>query len=104
MWEMVQTREWKYVRWRSLRLDNAPAREELYHLPTDPREQCNRAEDPAVAQSIAHLRDTATRIMLNTPTGQIRWAPILADRSEPSDCSGIAPFFPRSQNPLPRDP
>ena len=102
MWEMAQTDEWKYVRWRTLRLDNTPPREELYHLPTDPGEQLNVAGNPGAAQVLAWLRDTVTRLMFNTPAGQVRWAPILADASRPADCPGIAPFFPRRQEPLPR--
>jgi hypothetical protein len=50
---MIRTPEWKCVR----RHDHGP--DELYHLPTDPGERCNRAADPAFS---GVMRELSTRL------------------------------------------
>lgn len=46
---MVRDRQWKYIY-------NATAEDELYHLPSDPGELLNRAEDPRCRQDLQRLR------------------------------------------------
>lgn len=48
--EALVTDEWKYVRWPDY------DREQLFHLPTDPREENDRIADPAAAAVLEHLR------------------------------------------------
>ena len=52
----VRTREWSYT--------FAPhGGEELYHLPADPDERCNRAADPAAATGLRGMRARLARWM-----------------------------------------
>ncbi len=52
----VKERDWSYIR----REDNA--HEELFHLPRDPNEQSNRAEDPGARTTLQHMRATLDRL------------------------------------------
>lgn len=97
LWEMIQTAEWKHVRWRSASSDFEAPREDLYHLPTDAEEITNLIDDPRHSAAAQYCRDRRDWILNRTVAGQRRWAPILADEGMRGDYPGIAPIFPRVQ-------
>lgn len=82
-WRVIQTQEWKYLRFVHTR-DSSPSdfsREELYYLPQDPDELKDRAADPACASVLADLRNKLDFVLSTTPPAQTSWAPLEEWRS-----------------------
>jgi len=77
-WQMVQTDEWKYIRY----LDWAKQvgkQESLFSVIEDPRELDDRAEDPSMAGTLAGLREQLDSLLDETPPAQLQWAPYGGD-------------------------
>jgi arylsulfatase A-like enzyme len=64
----VKEQDWSYIR------REGNAHEELFHLPRDPKEQRNLADDPAAQSTLQHMRATLDRL-----TG----GPLLPERFNP---------------------
>ncbi len=80
-WQMIQTPQWKYIRYLNRTPDDA-VREELYDVVRDPTEQQNRANDPECASLMMEMRERRTRVMDATPPAQTRWAPYRGSTGE----------------------
>jgi choline-sulfatase len=74
VWQMVQTEDWKYVRYLN-QSPEASAGEELYHLAADPGEQQDLSAEVAHAAILAELREQRDRILDASPPAQTGWAP-----------------------------
>lgn len=74
LWELVQTDQWKYVRFLP-RTDDAGLTERLYNVVEDPCELHDRATDSACQSVLTELRAARTHIMDWTPSAQLQWAP-----------------------------
>lgn len=73
-WQMVQTDEWKYIRY----LDWAKQvgnPESLYSVVEDPDELDDRADDPSLGETLAGLRAQLRSLLDATPPAQLQWAP-----------------------------
>ncbi|NMB12804.1 MAG: sulfatase-like hydrolase/transferase [Firmicutes bacterium] len=95
MWEMIQTREWKYIRYRPFGPQYCPSREELYYLPDDQDEVVNVIARKENKPILDWCRTRREWVVSSTPTAQIRWAPVIADQGIGGSYQGIAPYFPR---------
>ncbi len=73
-WQLLQSAQWKYIRYLSARVDE-PRREELFDLHADPEEQHNLANQPHVQAVLGQMREARTAILDATPPAQTRWAP-----------------------------
>ncbi len=72
-WQMIQTRQWKYIRHLNHSLDGV-GREELYNLGNDPDELENVVAAPELGKILAEMRTRRERVMDATPPAQTRWA------------------------------
>lgn len=72
-WELLQSRDWKYVR----ELPGSPrgAGERLFSLSADPGEQHDRSADPVCRDLLAGFRERRQALMDATPSAQLGWAP-----------------------------
>jgi choline-sulfatase len=74
VWELVATEEWKYVRYAAGRKGER-AREELYNVGEDPKEQIDLAGDGACRSALQALRHARADVLDATPPAQLGWAP-----------------------------
>lgn len=72
-WEMIQTEEYKYIRYRILSDDYVSSREELYHLKKDPFEINNIAKNPQYSEILQYCRDRWAFTISSTPVAQLCW-------------------------------
>ena len=57
-YQAVRTHEWKYIHYTEL-----AGMDELYHLPSDPYELCNRVNDPKALEPLAELKAELARLL-----------------------------------------
>ena len=75
-WQMIQTRQWKYI--RHLEYDAPGARrEQLYDRQADPQEQVNLAAAAAPQGVLEQCRRQCDFVVDRTPPAQLRWAPTI---------------------------
>jgi choline-sulfatase len=72
-WQMVQNRQWKYIRHLN-RSPEADFREELYNLENDPQERRNVIGESAWRAVLDELRAPRIQLMDATPPAQTGWA------------------------------
>lgn len=73
-WQMIQTEEWKFIRYLNRTINGEP-KEELYNLEQDSNELLNRIDNPAYSNIARELNEKRIRLMDATPPAQISWAP-----------------------------
>lgn len=74
LWELVQTDQWKYVRYLA-GPQGEPRRELLFEVREDPDELHDRATDAAYRPVLDQLRATRDTVIETTPAAQLGWAP-----------------------------
>ncbi|MBT3375146.1 MAG: sulfatase-like hydrolase/transferase [Lentisphaerae bacterium] len=75
-WQMIQTEEWKYVRFLQTGSPGAPD-ERLFNKKTDPDELMDRAGDQTCVNALQWCRDQREHLVDTTPPAQLKWAPVI---------------------------
>lgn len=78
-WEMIQTRDFKYVRYRLSGDEYATPIEEFYDLDVDPDELTNMVGEARYRDRIQWCRNRRDYVLNSTPCGQTGWAPVGAE-------------------------
>lgn len=74
--EMIQTLQYKYIRWRTFSEEYTAPGEELYDLQKDPGEMTDVSDRPEYKEALEWCRARRDYTINSTPAGQMGWAPV----------------------------
>jgi arylsulfatase len=78
LWHMIQTEDYKYLRYLGYKEDEL-SKEEFFDLNKDPNELINRIDDPELQEKIKWFRQKRDYVIDSTPSAQLSWAPLIKE-------------------------